>query len=75
LFKVVERQYSIDPAFVSTGKENNIFQSSYKQSIGCKTSTVHGHGYLSKHVTMRESMQHQLQEQARAIDAANKKKY
>jgi hypothetical protein len=35
------------------------FQSSYKQSTGCKTSTVHGHGYLSKRPTM--------------IDAANQK--
>jgi hypothetical protein len=73
LFKVVERQCSIDPTFISTDEENNIFQSSYKQSTGCKTSTVHGHGYLSKRPTMRESMQHQLQEQARAIGAANQR--
>ncbi|KAG2639987.1 hypothetical protein PVAP13_2KG054148, partial [Panicum virgatum] len=45
----------------------------YKESIGCKTSTVHCHGYMSTRPTERASMKAQLEEQARATVAANQK--
>ncbi|KAG2561634.1 hypothetical protein PVAP13_8KG169603, partial [Panicum virgatum] len=45
----------------------------YKESTGCKTSTVHGHGYMSTRPTERASMKDQLEEQARATVAANQK--
>nr|TKW09865.1 hypothetical protein SEVIR_6G129200v2 [Setaria viridis] len=50
---------------------SNVVYSTYKQSTGCKTSAVHGHGYMSTRPTERESMKAQLEEQARATDAAN----
>lgn len=48
-------------------------QISYKASTGCKTSRKHGHGYLSKNRTTSELLNAQIQEQARATDAANQR--
>ena len=53
--------------------ENTIFQSSYKEITGCKTTTVHGRGNMSKCPTVMASMKAQLQEQARATKTANQK--
>ena len=53
--------------------ENTIFQSSYKEITGCKTTTVHGRGNMSKCPTEMASMKAQLQEQARATKTANQK--
>jgi hypothetical protein len=58
---------------ISDLEENIIFQRTYKKTIGCKTSTIHGHGYMSTRPTERESLKAQLEEQARTTDVANQK--
>ncbi|XP_039822989.1 uncharacterized protein LOC120685247 [Panicum virgatum] len=70
--KIAEKCEEKD-TIISNSEENIIFQATYKESTGCKTSTVHGHGYMSTHPTERASMKAQLEEQARAIVAANQK--
>jgi hypothetical protein len=42
--------------------ENNIFQSTYKNIIGCKSSILHGHGYLAKYPTRRQLMEAKIKE-------------
>nr|TKW28076.1 hypothetical protein SEVIR_3G300500v2 [Setaria viridis] len=54
-------------------EENNVFQICYKQSTRCKTHRTHGHGYLSKTPSRSELLKAQIQEQARAREAANHK--
>lgn len=72
MLRVAEKESEGGP-LLSTEEENSIFQSSYKESIGCKTSTVHGHGYMSKRPTQMESMKAQLREQVRATDITNQR--
>lgn len=52
---------------------NNAYQSSYKESRECKTSALHGLGYLLKRQTHGQQMKAQLEEQARASAIANQK--
>jgi hypothetical protein len=56
-------------------EENNIFQSTYNNIIGCKSSKLHGHGYLAKYPTQRQLIEAQIEEHARALTAAHQKKY
>ncbi|KAG2630348.1 hypothetical protein PVAP13_3KG475500 [Panicum virgatum] len=73
LFNVAETCIDKEAVVISDLEENIIFQCIYKKTTGCKISTVHGHGYMSTRPTERESMKAQLEEQARATDAANQK--
>ena len=75
VFNAVETCLDKEAVVISDLEENIIFQCTYKETIGCKTSTIHDHGYMSTRPTERESMKAQLEEQARATDAANQKKY
>jgi hypothetical protein len=54
-------------------EENNIFQSTYQNIIGCKSSKHHGHGYLAKYSTRRQLIEAQIKEHARASAAAHQK--
>nr|TKV94351.1 hypothetical protein SEVIR_9G288600v2 [Setaria viridis] len=55
-------------SFVTVSEENNVFQTSYKQSTGCKTFKKYHHGYLSKNPSHSELLNAQIQEQAHKID-------
>jgi hypothetical protein len=50
-----------DDRLLSPEEENNIFQSTYKNIIGCKSSKLHCHGYLSKYLTRRQLMEAQIE--------------
>jgi hypothetical protein len=67
-----EREFQ-DDKLLSIEEENNIFQSTYKNIIGCKSSKLHGHGYLAKYPTRRQLMEAQIEEHARASTAAHQK--
>jgi signal recognition particle GTPase len=69
---VFEREFQ-DDRILSIEEENNIFQSMYKNIIGCKSSKLHGHGYLAKYPTRRQLMEAQIEEHARALAAAHQK--
>jgi hypothetical protein len=56
-------------------EENNIFQSTYKNIIGCKSSKHHGYGYMAKYSTRRQLMEAQINEHARASVAAHQKTF
>ncbi|CAL5062948.1 unnamed protein product [Urochloa decumbens] len=71
-FRVAEKE-TIDGTYLSTQQENDFFQSSYKESTGCKTSAIHGHGYMSRRPTEMQSLKAQLQEQARATTTTNRR--
>jgi predicted nuclease with TOPRIM domain len=58
---------------ISPEEEDIIFQSTYKQSTGCKTSKIHGYGYMAKVPTRSQLMATKLEEQARASAAAEQK--
>jgi hypothetical protein len=49
------------------------FQSMYKNIIGCKSSKLHGHGYLAKYPTRRQLMEVQIGEHAHALAVAHHK--
>jgi hypothetical protein len=70
--KVFEREFQ-DDRILSIEEENNIFQSMYKNIIGCKSSKLHGHGYSAKYPTRRQLMEAQIKEHARASAAAHQK--
>jgi signal recognition particle GTPase len=69
---VFEREFQGD-RILSIEEENNMFQSTYKNSIRCKSSKLHGHGYLAKYPTRRQLMEAQIEEHARALAAAHQK--
>jgi GTPase Era involved in 16S rRNA processing len=58
---------------LSTEEENNIFQSMYNNIIGCKSSKLHGHGYLEKYPTWRQLMEAQIEERTCASAASHQK--
>jgi hypothetical protein len=64
-----------DDRLLSIEEENNIFQSTYKNIIGCKSSKLHGHGYLTKYPTRKTLMEAQIEEHARASAAAHQKTF
>jgi hypothetical protein len=67
-----EREFQ-DDRLLSTEEENNIFQSTYKNIIGCKSSKLHGHGYLAKYLPRRQLMEAQIKEHACASATAHQK--
>jgi hypothetical protein len=71
--KVQEKCVESDRFALPNLEQNIIFQSTYKQSTGCKTSTTYGHGYMCTRPTEKESMQDQIERQASATLAANRK--
>ena len=58
---------------LSTEEENIVFQESYKQIKGCKTSKPHGHGYMAKYPTRRQLLNAQNEEAARVSAAAQQR--
>jgi predicted nuclease with TOPRIM domain len=40
-----------DTEILSIQEQNDVFQSAYKETTGCKSSKLHGLGYLAKHQT------------------------
>jgi hypothetical protein len=54
-------------------EENAIFQTTFKETIGCKANRIHGHGYLSRYPTRSQVMESKFLKQARAIVATNQK--
>jgi hypothetical protein len=67
-----EREFQ-DDRLLSTEDKNNIFQSTYKNIIGCKSSKLHGHGYLAKYPTRRQLMEAQIKQHTRASAATHQK--
>ncbi|WVZ89985.1 hypothetical protein U9M48_036327 [Paspalum notatum var. saurae] len=49
-------------------EQNILFQSSYREIIPCKRTTIHGHGYMTKYPTRAELMDAQIK-QSRATAA------
>jgi hypothetical protein len=41
--------------------------------MGCKSSKIHGHGYLAKYPTQRQLMEAQIEEHAHALAVAHQK--
>ncbi|KAG2558076.1 hypothetical protein PVAP13_8NG128501 [Panicum virgatum] len=58
---------------ISKLEEDIIFQSTYKESTGCKTSTIYDHVCMSTRPIERASLKAQLEEQARATNVTNQK--
>jgi hypothetical protein len=67
-----ERELQAD-RLLPTEEENNIFQSMYNNIIGCKSSKLHGHGYLEKYPTWRQMMEAQIEEHACASVTSHQK--
>jgi hypothetical protein len=67
-----ERELQND-RLLSIEEEKNIFQSTYNNITWCKSSKLHGHGYLVKYPTRRQLMEAEIQEHARASSAAHQK--
>jgi hypothetical protein len=67
-----QRELQVD-RLLSTEEENNIFQSTYNNIIRCKSSKIHGHGYLTKYPTRRQLMEAQMEEHAHASAVAHQK--
>ncbi|KAL6909773.1 hypothetical protein ACP4OV_001432 [Aristida adscensionis] len=59
-----------DAPVVQSEEENLIFQRTYKDATGCKTSRTFCRGYLAKYPSRSELLNEQLHEQARAAAAA-----
>lgn len=70
--KVHAREFEEDRLLTSE-EENIVFQTTYKEITGCKTSKPHGHGYLAKYPSRREFMNAQIEEDARVSAAIQQK--
>jgi hypothetical protein len=71
--KIVEKVYQDDGFDLTREEENAIFQTSFKETTGCKANRLHGHGYLSRYPTRSQVMDSKFLEQARATAATSKK--
>ncbi|RLM51458.1 uncharacterized protein C2845_PMPSC055550 [Panicum miliaceum] len=71
--KIAEKECGSERAFLTPEEEDIVFQSTYKQSTGCKTDKLLGHGYMAKFPTRSQLMTAKLEEQARASAAAQQK--
>jgi hypothetical protein len=71
--KIVEKVYQDDGFDLTREEENAIFQTSFKETTGCKANRLHGHGYLSRYPTRSQMMDSKFLEQARATAATNQK--
>ena len=69
----MEREQQSNLSSLTREEENVFFQSSYKETTGCKATRLHGHGYLSKYPTQSRMLNVQFLEQARATAATNQK--
>jgi hypothetical protein len=54
-----ERELQND-RLLSIEEEKNIFQSTYNNITWCKSSKLHGHGYLVKYPTRRQLMEAEI---------------
>ena len=59
------REVETEGCALAEEEENNIFQSSYRSSTGCKTSKVYGHGYMAKRPTTADRLHAQIDETQR----------
>ena len=57
---------------ISSEERSNIFQTTYKATLNCKSSQPRGYGYMAKPPTGSEKIRSQLQDQARAQAATEK---
>ena len=71
--KIVEKVYQDDRFVMTREEENAIFQTSFKETTGCKANKLHGHGYLSRYPTRSQVMDSKFLEQACAMTATNQK--
>jgi S-adenosylhomocysteine hydrolase len=71
--KIVEKVYQDDRYDMTREEENAIFQTSFKETTGCKANRLHGHGFLSRYPTRSEVMDSKFLEQAHATAATNQK--
>ena len=55
---------------VSSEDRSNIFQTTYKETLKCKSSQPRGYGYMAKPKTASERFRVQIEEQARATAQA-----
>jgi hypothetical protein len=62
-----------DSSTTTPQDENLIFQTTYKETMRCKSSRNFCCGYLAKYPTRSELMKDRLQEQALAAAAVTKK--
>lgn len=65
--------YQTERFDLTTEEENAIFQTTFKETTGCKANRLHGHGYLSRYPTRSQVMESKFLEQARATVATNQK--
>nr|XP_051206469.1 uncharacterized protein LOC127321473 [Lolium perenne] len=56
---------------VSTEDRNNIFQTNYKTTMGCKSSQPRGYGYMAKPPRPADRFRVELEEQSRASQRQN----
>ncbi|KAM0828223.1 hypothetical protein ACQ4PT_067689 [Festuca glaucescens] len=56
---------------VSTEDRNNIFQTNYKTTMGCKSSQPRGYGYMAKPPRPADRFRFDLEEQSRASQRQN----
>jgi hypothetical protein len=71
--KIVEKVYQDDIFVLTREEENAIFQTSFKETTGCKANRLHDHGYLSRYPTRSQVMNSKFLEQACATAATNQK--
>ncbi|KAJ1267939.1 hypothetical protein BS78_07G097400 [Paspalum vaginatum] len=62
--KMIEVEVQRDYQIMSNEEMDNIFQSSYNDTTGCKSSRLHGRGYLAKRQTFTERMRAEMDEHA-----------
>ena len=65
--------YQTERFHLTREEENAIFQTTFKETTGCKANRLHGHGYLSRYPTRSQVMESKFLEQARATVATNQK--
>jgi len=62
---ITEAESNAEENFVIRKEKNEIFQKAYKAVTECKSTKLHGNGYLAKNPTRRQLLNADRQEQIR----------
>ena len=60
---ITEAESNAEENFVTQKEKNEIFQKAYKEVIECKSTKLHGNGYLAKNPTRKQLLNADRQEQ------------
>lgn len=68
-----EKEAVSDCLILSNEELDNVFQSTYNETVGCKSSRLHGRGYLAKRPSPTERMRAEMDKQAHATAVTQQK--